>query len=372
MGAGDKPNEPERNRDQSVAAGGRPSGDQTQTRAQTPAQDAPTVVRTAIVPVAGGQAAFLPASKIVPREMLPIVDKPIVQYAIEEARAAGIERFVFVERSGETTLRRHLARDELSERRFDDREDADRFRSAALPDGAALFVPQDGGPGLGRAVAAAEPHIGDEPFAVILPDDVILADPPVLAQMTRLYPRFGGAMIAGIEVTRREVARYGIMNIDDTGGDVVAVTGLEEKPDSNLMRSNFAVTGRYILPPQIFNALRAAEPDARGALQLTDAIAALVGGLPIHGVRYQGERYDCGAPEGLVRANIAVALRRPEMRAEILSQLRRSLDRADRETERAAERVRDARGRPAAAPRATLDTTYGAPRARTATTEDAT
>ncbi len=306
-------------------------------------------IKTVVIPVAGGQAAFLPATKVVPREMLPIVDAPIVQYAIDEARAAGVERFVFVERSGETTLKKHLTPDPQAERRFGDFGEAAarKARAAALPEGAAVFVAQDRGPGLGRAIAAAEPHVGDRPFAVILPDDVISAETPVLKQMIARYPRFGGAMIAGIEVTRSEVARYGIMRIDDDGGDVIPVSAVAEKPLDSATRSNFSITGRYILPPQIFGALATADVDAAGPLQLTDAIGLLIGALPVHGARYEGERLDCGTPAGLVRANIHFALKRPEMRAEILAHLRRTLERADREAERESRRaqIRRPRGR---------------------------
>lgn len=298
----------------------------------------PKPITTAVIPVAGGQAAFLPATKVLPRELLPIVDTPLVQLAVDEARAAGVTRFIFVERSGDSVLRRHFAPDPHAERRFSDvsADAAARARAAGIEDGAALFVQQDAGPGLGRAIASAAPHLDNEPFAVILPDDVIAAETPVLAQMTARYETLGGAMIAGIEVPRAEIARYGIMKIADTGGDVVQVTGLEEKPAGATMRSNFAIAGRYILPPQIFSALENTAADDRGAVQLTDAIALLIGALAVNGIRFSGERFDCGEPAGLIRANIHFALQRPDLRLEVLAQLRRSFERADRDAEKEA------------------------------------
>ncbi len=289
-------------------------------------------VKKAVFPVAGAQIAFLPATKGISKDLLPIVDTPLVQYAVEEAIAAGIEEFIFIERPGDTLIRRHFEPDpELEdrlERRFGPKV-ADAVRAVALPEGSTHYIEQGETRGLGHAIACARDLIGDAPFAVILPDDMIISDTPVMKQMVDRYENHDGAMIAGIEVIRSAVARYGIMRIEDTGGAVVSVKGLVEKPDSDRMGSNFAVVGRYILPPEIFPAIEATPPDSQGAVQLTDAIARLLGQTPTWGVRFEGERFDCGSPQGVVRATIATALRRPDLSRETMNYIRRVLDREE-------------------------------------------
>lgn len=287
-------------------------------------------IKTCVFPIAGRKGAFQPATKSMPRELLPIIDRPMILLAVEEARAAGCERFIFVERPGAFQIRRYFQRDETLERDLEKifgQGMAQSVRDATLPEDAMIFVEQPERRGLGHAIACAHEHVGDEPFAVLLPDDLVFAETPVLAQMTRQYARYEGAMLAGIEVKRTEVARYGIMRIDDTGGDVVSVAGLEEKPDTDLATSNFAITGRYILPPEIFEAIEATPYDGGGALQLTDAVARLVGKTSVWGFRYEGERFDCGGLSGYVRATIAQALARPALRDETLVYMRRMLDR---------------------------------------------
>ena len=287
-------------------------------------------IKTCVFPIAGRKGAFQPATKSMPRELLPIIDRPMILLAVEEARAAGCERFIFVERPGAFQIRRYFERDPALERdlaKIFGEQMASMVADVALPDGAAIFIEQPERRGLGHAIACARHEVGDEPFAVLLPDDLVFADTPVLAQMARRYPRYEGAMLAGIEVKRTEVARYGIMRIDDTGGNVVSVKGLEEKPDTDVSTSNFAITGRYILPPEIFDAIEATQYDKSGVLQLTDAVAKLIGKLPVWGVRFEGERFDCGGLSGYVRATIAQALSRPELRDETLAYLRRMMDR---------------------------------------------
>lgn len=282
-----------------------------------------TPIKTAVFPVAGSGSGFQAATKSQPKEMLSVLDKPLIQYAVEEAAQAGCTRFVFIERPDQKLLERY----------FDAKAAIARVKPGLEPE--ILAVVQEQPLGLGHAILTAREEIGENaPFAVLLPDDLIDADPPALAQMARVYPRLGGALLAGIEVTRKQLARYGVMSIVDTGGDVVRVLALEEKPDSDATISNFSITGRYILPPEIFDALERTAPDGRGALQLTDAIARLIGGTPVHGQRYQGERFDCGDVSGYVRATIAMAARRPELRDDVVTYIRRTLDRIERETRR--------------------------------------
>lgn len=292
-----------------------------------------TRIRKAVFPVAGFGGAFQPATKVVSKEMLPILDKPLIQYAVEEAAAAGCETFIFVERPEQGLLSRHFRRDAALESRLEEMgrpEAAAAARDAALPDGSIVSIIQERPLGLGHAVLCAREAVGDEPFAVLLPDDVILGEPSVLEQMVAAYPAYGGALIAGIEVRRTQVASYGVMSIEDTGGDVVAVTALEEKPEADVTSSNFSVTGRYLLPPAIFAALEDTKPDAQGAVQLTDGIARLIGGAPVHGLRYRGERFDCGGVSGYVRATLAMAARRAGLGEETRAYMRRILERDER------------------------------------------
>ena len=262
--------------------------------------------------------------------MLPVVDRPIIQYAVEEAVAAGCEHFIFVSGPGKAALEAHFDRDEDLERVVaanGETETLEALRRVEIPSGQASFIRQHEVRGLGHAVLCARELIGDEPFAVLLPDDMILATRPVLAQMTDRYAGVGGAFVAGIEVPRERVSRYGIMRIDDTGGDVVRVVGLQEKPEADSESSNFSITGRYILPPEIFESLAAASPDADGRVQLTDGLSGLLGGVGVSGFRYQGERFDCGTILGFVRATVAHAAARPEIASDLAPYLRRVLDR---------------------------------------------
>ncbi|MCI4663381.1 MAG: NTP transferase domain-containing protein [Neomegalonema sp.] len=292
---------------------------------------AETSIKTAVFPVAGDRSPLQPATRATPKELLPILDKPMIQLAVEEARAAGCERFVFVTRPGATHLQHYFAADPAYEATLEARygaEVAEASRSARLSPEEAVFVEQRERRGLGDAVACAREVVGDAPFAVLLPDDVILGAPPALAQMTARWDG-RGAMIAGIEVTRLQVSRYGVMRIDDTGGDIVDVTGLEEKPDSDVTASNFAITGRYILPSTIFDAIAQTPADANGAVQLTDAIARLISHTPTRALRFTGERFDCGRLGGLVRAQVAFALQREELKDDAAAYMRRALLRLD-------------------------------------------
>lgn len=295
-------------------------------------------IKTCVFPIAGRKAAFQPATKSIPRELLPIIDRPTILHAVEEAKAAGCERFVFVQRPDAFEIRRYFERDPNLERDLEEifgPEVSAKVRDVALPEGSMHFVEQRGGRGLGYAIGCARELIGDERFAVILPDDIVFAERPVLAQMAARCGDCSGVMIAGIEVTRTHVAKYGIMRIEDTGGDLVKVVGLDEKPDTDSETSNFAIAGRYMLPGEVFEALDQTPPDAGGAVQLTDAIARLIGKTPVDGFRFQGERFDCGEPSGFVRATIAEAMRRPALRDDALLYMRRMLERHAKQSGRA-------------------------------------
>lgn len=287
-------------------------------------------IRKVVFPVARRGYRFLPASKAIPKEMMPIVDRPVIQYAVEEAKAAGCEHFIFICGPGKGALEAHFDRDDSLEKVLHEQGETELFdmlRSVEIPSGRAAFLRQHEVRGLGHAVMCARELIGDEPFAVVLPDDMILADRPVLAQMADRYSRVGGAFVAGIEVPRERVSRYGIMRIEDTGGDVLKVRGLQEKPQGDSESSNFSITGRYILPPEVFPALAACMPDADGRIQLTEALSRLTDDVGVHGFRYQGERFDCGTILGFLQATIAYAAAQPELATDLAPYLRRVLDR---------------------------------------------
>ena len=293
-------------------------------------------IRKVIFPVARRDTRFLPASKAIPKEMLPVLDRPIIQYAVEEARAAGCEKFIFVGATDQAALETHFDPSPALERRLAEASEAGpdeavaaALKAAEIPSGDAIFIRQHELRGLGHAVLCARDLIGDEPFAVILPDDMILAKRPVLAQMVSRYDECDGALVAGIEVPRERVSRYGIMRIEDDGGDIVRVTELQEKPHGDDVSSNFSITGRYILPPELFDALAAATPDQDGRLQLTDGITGLINTVGVKGFRYQGERFDCGTLLGVVQATVAYAALRPELAPSLKTYLRRFLERED-------------------------------------------
>ena len=273
-------------------------------------------VRTAVFPVAGLGTRVLPASKAIPKEMLPIVDKPLIQYAVEEALAAGIERLVFVTSRGKSAIEDHFDfSPELTEtlRRKEKVKELAEVEVTQLPTGAAIFVRQPEALGLGHAVWCARAAVGNEPFAVLLPDDFILADRPCLLQMQDRYEADGRAMLAIMEVAREHTHRYGIIDPGEEHDGKIAVQGLVEKPEPEMAPSHFAVIGRYILPPTIFALLETVQKGAGGEIQLTDALAALLAEARIDGVRFQGQRFDCGDKLGLFEANLAAGLRHPAL-----------------------------------------------------------
>ena len=286
----------------------------------------PTSVRKAVLPVAGMGTRFLPASKAVPKVLLPVVDKPLIQYAIEEARAAGIDEFIFVAGRGEAAIRDHFQRDTALDAHLAARSDEAALAAAAsavLEPGAARFVRQEEPLGLGHAVLCARDLVGDEPFAVLLPDELLPGEPPCLAELVAVHGTTKGSVVALAEVPQAETGRYGIVEVAGEEGRTVTVSGMVEKPDPEHAPSRLALIGRYVLQSGIFARLAAQAPGAGGEIQLTDAMAAMVREAPFHGVRYTGKRFDCGSPAGYLQATIACAMERPELRQDLLSFLRR-------------------------------------------------
>ena len=277
-------------------------------------------------PVAGMATRFLPASKAVPKVMLPVVDKPLIQYAVEEARAAGIEEFIFVTGRGEAAIRDHFARDEALDRFLAARDDDTALAVAAstvLAPGAAAFARQEKALGLGHAVLCARHLVGEEPFAVLLPDELLLGDPPCLAELVEVHGRTGGSVVALAEVPQAETGRYGIVEVAAGEGRTVTLSGMVEKPPPERAPSRLALIGRYVLQPGLFARLAGQAPGAGGEIQLTDAMATMVEQEPFHGVRFAGRRFDCGSPAGFLQATIACALERPALEHDLLSFMRR-------------------------------------------------
>lgn len=289
-------------------------------------------VKRAIFPVAGLGTRFLPATKAIPKEMMPVVDKPILQYAVEAARSAGIEEFIFVTSKGKTALEDHFDRNVELEWTLENRGKTkflDAVRNAVIPSGDVVFTRQHEPLGLGHAIWCARKHIGNEPFAVILPDELVLSEQPVLKQMVDNYT--GGAVIGVADVPHDETHKYGILDVDSDNGDYILAKGLVEKPAPGEAPSNVSITGPYILPPEIMDFLSQKKQDASGEIQLTDSIAQLIGQHPVQGFRYDGVRYDCGSMGGFVRANIAFAMERPELRDELEVFLREQLERMEKQ-----------------------------------------
>jgi UTP--glucose-1-phosphate uridylyltransferase len=275
-------------------------------------------IRKAVFPVGGLGTRFLPATKAMPKEMLPIVDKPLIQYAVEEARAAGITEFIFVTGRGKAAIEDHFDRSYELEEVLAARQRHDLLSAiqAWMPKaGQVAYTRQIEPLGLGHAVGCARSLVGDEPFAVLLADDLILAEEPCLKQMVAAHAETGGNMMAVMDVPREHTGRYGILSPGREHGRLVEVKGLVEKPDPAKAPSTLSVIGRYILQPDIFGALDRLRPKPGGELQLTDALAELISRMPCHGYRFVGERFDCGDKVGFLQANVAFAMRRPDIAA---------------------------------------------------------
>jgi UTP--glucose-1-phosphate uridylyltransferase len=275
-----------------------------------------THVRTAVFPVAGLGTRFLPATKSIPKEMLPLVDRPLIQYAVDEARAAGIEDFIFVNAPGKTALERYFQPDPELEAHLRAAGKTDLLDALALSDlgsARARFIHQTQPLGLGHAVGLAAEMVGDTPFAVVLPDDVIQSPTSCLAQMVSAHASTGGNMVATMEVPRSKVAAYGVLDIAHRFGRVARARGLVEKPAVDAAPSTQAIVGRYILQPSILRHLCRQLPGAGGEIQLTDAIAADLDQVPLTGYHFEGTRFDCGSVAGFVEATLAFANGRPDV-----------------------------------------------------------
>ncbi len=273
-------------------------------------------LRKAVLPVAGLGTRFLPATKATAKEMLPVVDKPLIQYAIEEARAAGIEQFCMVTGRGKTALVEHFDVAFELEATLRDRNKKDALAALAgaqSEPGSITTVRQQTPLGLGHAIWCARAFVGDDPFAILLPDDLVLADRPCLAQLADAYYQTGGNIVAVTEVPAEHTNRYGILRIGHDDGRLVEVTGLVEKPLPKDAPSNLSIIGRYILMPEVIKYLSLMERGAGNEVQLTDGMARLIGEQPFHGLRYEGRRFDCGDKIGFLEANIAFALKRPDL-----------------------------------------------------------
>ena len=290
-------------------------------------------IRTAVFPVAGWGTRFLPATKAVPKELLPIVDRPAIQYAIEEAIAAGIERVILVTSEHKRSIEDHFDIAADLEAVLEARGDIEHLRTVrAVADMVHLVtVRQKEQLGLGHAVLMARDAVGHEPFAVVLPDDLIIGKSPALGELIAAYKATSASVVAVMEVPKDQTRRYGIVDVDTSlpspdGGRTIPLRGLVEKPASADAPSNLAIVGRYVLSPKIFDKLEQTPHGAGGEIQLTDAIQALASEQPIVGFKFSGTRYDVGAPEGWLKANLDLALEHPtygaELRAALATHLR--------------------------------------------------
>ena len=286
-------------------------------------------VTKAVFPVAGMGTRFLPATKSVPKEIMTLVDRPLVQYAIDEARAAGIKEFIFVTSRGKGALEDyfdHAPQLEQELRKKGKTELLETLQSTNMDSGAIAYIRQHKALGLGHAVWCARRLIGNEPFAVMLPDDVIAAEKPCLKQMVEAYEEVGGNLISVLEVPHDEVSSYGVIapgaQLSET---LTEVTGLVEKPPVDEAPSNKIISGRYILQPEVMGVLKDQGKGAGGEIQLTDAMAKMIGNQPFHAATFAGRRFDCGSKTGFVEATLALALEREDMGVEVRAMAQRLL-----------------------------------------------
>ena len=277
-------------------------------------------IKKAVFPVGGMGTRFLPATKALPKEMLPIVDKPLIQYAVEEARDAGIEEFIFITGRGKSAIEDHFDYShELNTLLEERHKEVDLKAVTALlpPAGAISYTRQQEPLGLGHAVWCARHLVDDEPFAVLLADELFLSERPCLRQLLDVYDERGGCVFGLGEVSPEQTRRYGIVAPAEDDGQVVRVEGMVEKPEPADAPSNLSIIGRYVLQPEVFGYLGRQKRTVGGEIQLTDSMAELVGEVPFHGVRYQGRRFDCGSKAGFLKANVAFGLSRAELRDEL-------------------------------------------------------
>jgi UTP--glucose-1-phosphate uridylyltransferase len=284
------------------------------------------VIRKVVFPVAGLGTRMLPATRALPKEMLPVVDKPIIQYAFEEAAEAGCEEFVFVTGRGKTLIEDHFDR---AYELFDTLQGKGKERELAAlerstpPAGGVVYTRQQQPLGLGHAVWCARHAVGDEPFGVMLVDDLIHSERPCMAQLAEAHGDTGGNIVAVMEVAPEHTARYGVLDPGKDDGRLVEVRGMVEKPKPAEAPSRLAVIGRYILLPEVFDHLARQQKGAGGEIQLTDAMAKLIGIQPFHGLRFEGRRFDCGDKQGYLEAIVALALEREDLSQEFGDTLRR-------------------------------------------------
>ena len=266
-------------------------------------------VRKAVFPVGGLGTRFLPATKAIPKEMLPVVDKPLIQYAVEEAREAGIEEMIFVTGRGKSAIEDHFdIAHELETTMADRGKSLDAIDGTRFRPGDVAYVRQQEPIGLGHAIWCARYIVNDEPFAIFLPDELMLGEPGCMKQMVDAYHEVGGNIVCGFEVPEDQTHNYGVIDPGEEQGALVEVKGLVEKPPQGSAPSNLMIPGRYILQPEVMRVLENQERGAGNEIQLTDAMAQMIGDQPFHAYRFGGRRFDCGSKSGFINANIALAL----------------------------------------------------------------
>ncbi len=268
-------------------------------------------VRKAVFPVAGLGSRFLPATKVVAKEMLPVADRPLIQRAVEEAEEAGIEYFIFVTGRGKSVLMDHFDSTPELEQRLLESGKVKQYhdiRDTMPRPGHLVALRQQEPLGLGHAVWCTRAYVGDEPFAVILPDDLIKGDSPAIGELVEAYNTLGGNVVAVEQVPRERTSSYGILDVEEDTGTWARAKGLVEKPKPDDAPSDLAIIGRYVLDPGVFDYLGRQQKGSGGEIQLTDALAAMIPQTPFHGVRFSGQRFDCGDKVGYLEANLAYAL----------------------------------------------------------------
>ena len=286
-------------------------------------------IRKAVFPVAGMGTRFLPATKAIPKEMLPVIDRPLIQYAVDEAREAGIEQLIFVTGRGKTAIVEHFDMAFELETTMAGREKSlEVLEPTRIQPGNLVTVRQQVPLGLGHAIWCARAIVGDEPFAIFLPDELMIANPGstgCMKQMVEAYEQVGGNLISVLEVPEEEVSSYGVIAPGKQEGALTEVKGLVEKPKREDAPSNLIISGRYILQPEVMRVLESQGKGAGGEIQLTDAMARMIGAQPFHAVTFAGKRYDCGSKTGFVEATLAIALEREDMADEVRAIARRLL-----------------------------------------------
>ncbi|MBA4161099.1 MAG: UTP--glucose-1-phosphate uridylyltransferase [Novosphingobium sp.] len=289
----------------------------------------PKPIRKAVFPVAGLGTRFLPATKAIPKEMLPIIDRPLIQYAVDEAREAGIEQLIFVTGRGKTAIVEHFDTAYELEATMSERDKSlDVLEPTRIQPGNLVTVRQQVPLGLGHAIWCARAIVGDEPFAIFLPDELMIANQGstgCMKQMVEAYNEVGGNLISVLEVPEEEVSSYGVIAPGRQDGALTEVKGLVEKPRREDAPSNLIISGRYILQPEVMRVLENQGKGAGGEVQLTDAMAQMIGQQAFHAVTFAGNRYDCGSKTGFVEATLAIALEREDMRDEVRAMAKRLL-----------------------------------------------